>query len=334
MKSSILLAIIVNLCGATLFAAVPGLAVKLPVGWTESDAVSPITGKLAPATFRCIPKDDANAEILITIMGQPKGAPVDANALVRILRQTSRQYQSSETETYAIKDLKLEGGIAKYASFEDPDLKGKPVQKGKYKVATPFTILFADGTLAYATVLSDSSSGAQFNEALAIVSSAKYAGKPAPARTFVQKLDAGGMLVGNGTLDAVLTINPKDETFQRVPGGDSGYFSLASENGVIFSGWLEPAAKYEGFKTLWQRDRSRMEEGMGVAIRNEKELSLGGWEAVTYTIELSPQMVQSNLRACKTVGKTWFDVHLSITDEKDQTAKLKAVLQSCEAKLK
>jgi hypothetical protein len=334
MKRSILFLIAVNLCSGLLFGAVPGLTVKLPQGWTETASVSPITGKPDPATFGCVPKDDSNAEVLITIIGRAKGGPANADALVRLHKQTSRQYLSSDTQTYDVKDLPLEGGIAKYASFEDPDLKGKPVQKGEYKVATPVAILFADGTLAYATVLTDSMSDALYKQALVIVSSAKYAAPPRKDGAFVRKLESGGFQVGNDAFDAVLLINPKEEDFRKPPLGYGQSFTLVAESGLRLSGWLAPAASYEGVtKERWLGWR-RMAELQNLEVRNEQQTHLGGWNVVTYTVEVAPQGIQSNLRAWRTLGETWFGVDLSATGQKDQTDKLKTILQSCEVKLK
>jgi hypothetical protein len=37
------------------------------------------------------------------------------------------------------------------------------------------------------------------------------------------------------------------------------------------------------------------------------------WEAVLYSVSLDKNLSQKNLRACRVVGETWADIHLSIT---------------------
>lgn len=81
----------------------------------------------------------------------------------------------------------------------------------------------------------------------------------------------------------------------------------------MISGWLEPISDYPGFRKLWAADKEKMVAGMGTPLADEKFETISGWDAVTYTLPISGGTVQKNLRACRTWGHTWVDVHLSTT---------------------
>ena len=91
----------------------------------------------------------------------------------KILRGDSRPYVTSPDDLpkLELKEVKINGGLGFYANFVDPDLVGKPVEKGNYKTATPVILSLGSKYLIKVTVLCDEINGADYRDALKIVES-------------------------------------------------------------------------------------------------------------------------------------------------------------------
>lgn len=227
---------------------------------------------------------------------------------------------AASSAPYSAKELTLPRGHAYYATFEDPNLVGKPPIRGDYKFSTSCVILFEGGVLANATVFTDEASGATFQEALQIVEKLELAPEPAaPTAVLVN----GHITLALSTLDTALVL-PTGFTLQP---GANAHFLAQGPDGLIISGWIEPKEQYPGFRALWQRDRQRMTAGGRLALQGEKFETIAGWDAVFYTIRLAADATQLNLRACCTRGTAWFDVHLSCTGKAPRLEALRAVLR-------
>src|SRR4030095_6369626 len=93
----------------------------------------------------------------------------------KLLRGDCRLYLGSPNELskVEVKELKLDGGVAFYANFVDPDLVGKPVVRGSYKTATPMIVSLSSKYLIKITILCDEIDGSDYRDIIAIVKSIK-----------------------------------------------------------------------------------------------------------------------------------------------------------------
>jgi hypothetical protein len=122
-------------------------------------------------TYRIQPPAGRNALCLVSIFGKDKETFTDPAFLKKLLKGDSRPYVGSPDDLAKIdvKELKVSGGLGFYADFVDPDLAGKPVQKGNYKVATPIIVAVGSKYLLKFTVLSDEVGGSDHREMLKMI---------------------------------------------------------------------------------------------------------------------------------------------------------------------
>ncbi len=85
-----------------------------------------------------------------------------------------------------------------------------------------------------------------------------------------------------------------------------------AKQGLIVSGWFEPASSYGGFEKFWAGELLAMKKN-GVPLKEAPEvLEAGPWQAVAYNVDL-PNGVSANVRAELISTGTWVDVHISVT---------------------
>lgn len=113
------------------------------------------------------PVDDGNALFLITLLNNDLKEVPDIAALRELLKVASVPYVKTpeELERARINRIPVQGGVALYSSFIDPDLVGKPVKKEDYKTATPVIISLRGQFLIQATILCDDLDGDHFKQA-------------------------------------------------------------------------------------------------------------------------------------------------------------------------
>ncbi|MGC4071413.1 MAG: hypothetical protein QM760_02620 [Nibricoccus sp.] len=264
---------------------------------------------------------------MITVLGRGDGRISDVDALKKVHLQSCRMYLPSPDAKVEQTLFKVPEGIGFRSTFVDPDLVGKPSKPGDYKVVTPALIRMDNGVIVHVTLFTDDVSGPTFQEALQMVESVKLPPPPANAAKVQTTDDA--LIVSVAVLDAQIRI-PKEgfsESQMKLNQAES-YFSFSRKDGVIISGWLEPVANYQGFKKLWATDKEKMSVGINTPLTEEKFETIDGWNAVTYTLGLPGGGTQKNLRACRTWGHTWVDVHLSLTRAPADTESLRTLLRA------
>ncbi|HEX2853763.1 MAG TPA: hypothetical protein VHO24_11035 [Opitutaceae bacterium] len=274
-------------------------------------------------TLQYVPKDGRNASVLITLFPADAAKVTDLPSLKKFLRVSATPYLSApDAEMNAI-ERGLPQGFLVYASFEDPDLVGKPSRKGNYKIATPAAAYLGSGPTLQVTIFTDRKDGADLQEALQIVQSASLRRTPpkAPVLTALtlpkasttpapvpKNLDR--QTVGFRTFSSVLLLPMR---FERTPklNSEENYFSFIDEKHVILSGWLDHAAGFNGMKEFWVKEKNAMTGEGGLSVAEESFTIINGWTIVRYVVRAGDAPPQKNIRACRVVGDTWADIHLS-----------------------
>jgi len=152
------------------------LVVETPAGWVSVPATPPGAPRGA-ATVRIVAPGERNAACMISIVAKNREEFKDPKALKRVLRGACGAYLSSpaEAEKMEVKELPIQGGLAFYANFTDPDLVGKPIKKESYKTATPIVLSIGAGYLINITIFCDDLKSRDYTEALEMVKSLKLA---------------------------------------------------------------------------------------------------------------------------------------------------------------
>jgi hypothetical protein len=148
--------------------------VVAPAQWKLGTDRAPVN--LFPfETYHVVATGGRNALCLISIYAKDKPQFTDAEFLKKVLRGDSQPYLNfpGDMAKLEIKELKIAEGLGFYANFVDPDLVGKPVEKGNYKTATPIILSLGSKYLIKVTILCDDLSGADYQEAMRIVESIK-----------------------------------------------------------------------------------------------------------------------------------------------------------------
>lgn len=301
--------------------------VDLAPGWQRVEVDAP-PGSLPAPTFRYEPNDHRNASLLITILGSGDGRISDRATLDQFQLFLCRQYLASPNDHPHQVDFEFPSGIGVYASFEDPSLVGKPAHTGDYKVATPVALLLHGKLVLHATIFTDETSGKTFDEALGML---KTLDIPVPAVSGLSARKEGAKtIVSMPHLDAALVIPAEVAESPLKLNRSNSYFSFTTKDGIMLSGWIEPAKRFKGLRPMWAEEKARMETGTGLKCENEKFEILNGWQVVEYTVAIGKSAVQQNIRASQTKGQTWIDLHLSITANQAQITPLKNLLGSLE----
>ena len=294
-------------------------------GWylTKNDRPSPFP----TITYRA--PAGRKATVLLSLLPAARLGVTDAASLRKIFPTICRPYLPSPDFPVRPTDLQLTQGIGIYATFVDPALAGKPAGPGDYKTATSACVFLGGDVLVHATLLCDDPASRDFSEGLDMVRGiaavatpgAKTASRP-PAPPAPKPPRVSTAPIGPLTLvpPAGFTDNPlKLDT-------RPGYFSYLNAEGIVLSGWLDQASKFHGMRTFWAAEKAVLEKDAGRPIRNDTIRLVGGWSVVSYEEQLGPSTVQKNLRACKTQGGTWADVHLSGVGDRVTVAALEAIL--------
>jgi len=220
-----------------------------------------------------------------------------------------------------VKDLEVKDGVGSYYTMTDASLVGKTPKPGDYKTMTAFLIHYRDHTAALVTVFADDTNGPAFRQMFKALAGMKPAlvappagAKPAGAAKVELKKNEKGMLIGRAASRTQLLIpSAAYAEGSRAGGrGDPGYFmGRDDKNGIIVSGWFEPAERfrYGTAKKLWDS------EGLTKAP-NAEMVKVNGWEVIAYEMSSMPKICDAHLRANLVTGDTWIDLHLSLMDEK------------------
>jgi hypothetical protein len=127
-----------------------------------------------------------------------------------------------------------------------------------------------------------------------------------------------------------VVVKVSDTSLRPDPGEPSrpGYFKvMRREPQLILSGWLEPAARYKGFKAFWEGEMKSPAFAGPLAPTRIEMSQNGAWEVVAYDVVLPGGITSAHLRAERVVAGTWIDLHLSTTSTRP-AATLRAELMT------
>jgi len=302
-------------------------------GWKSVDPHQPGGPPLPPVpTLRLVPSDQRNAALLISLFPRKGGTLEikDRSSLRQFNLAAARPFLATPDHPPAATEFTVPQGFGLYLSSVDPNLVGKPTPPGEYRVATTASLLLGEQWVIHATLFHDEVNSPAFREALQILQSAKIllpsGTTPAIAKIPASKTD----IISRPGLNAHLVLPPR--RFRSANLGineDPGYFALADESGVMLSGWLDQAGRFKGMRNFWAAERESLVGKLGTPIRDESFKLIRSWNAVAYTLVLG-ELQQTHLRACRIVGNTWADVHLSTTNTEAGQKELESVLASLE----
>jgi hypothetical protein len=293
--------------------------------WIQTDPQRPGAPPSPYPTLRYVPRDGRNATVLLTVVPAEVAKVGDGESLKNFFRLLARPYLSAPTAKLFAKELTLPQGIALYATFEDPDRVGKPIQPGSYKVTTPVGVLISNGAVLHVCIFTDSTEGRDLNEALQIVQSAQPRGYKSPVAEVAK---AGSkQIVRVPALGSVLLLPGRFKPAQK-GNTNPGYFSFVDEQHVNLSGWLAHSAEFKNMKEFWAKEKNTMITKAGIVITDESSKIISGWSAVLYTVQMPEMAPQRNIRACRVVGDTWADVHLSLVEPSENWKVLEDVLNT------
>ena len=144
--------------------------VTAPAGWTATKHKS-ATRDFPFESFRIAPAGDVNAVCLVSIIGKNDERFNDKELLQKAVKLNSRPFVNSakEIESVELHELKINEGAGYYADFVDPELVGKPIKKGNFKVATPVVVNLGKKYLIKLTILTDQVDGPEHKELLKVV---------------------------------------------------------------------------------------------------------------------------------------------------------------------
>ena len=145
-----------------------------PDGW-QASKFAPAGSAFPNETYQIQAPAARNAALLVSVADKDKIAFADPEFLKKLLRAGCNAYVSSpdELSKLPLKELTIKGGLGYCASFVDPDLVGKPVEKGAYKVATPVILSLDSKYLLKVTIFCDQTNGTDYQDAIRIVESIK-----------------------------------------------------------------------------------------------------------------------------------------------------------------
>jgi hypothetical protein len=294
--------------------------IAVPSGWLQGDPTEPGAPPIPFPTLEFHPKDGRNEKVLLTLLPAATLHVSDRASLKGFLLRASAPMLPSPDFVPEMKDMEIAGAIGSYATFVDPSLVGRPPEKGNYKVATPAIVLLPGGYVVQATVFTDTISGADFDEALGLVKNLTPLEPKAHG-------EAPGEVSFSG-LDAKLQI-PSARFTRKMEGLNTNpnYFSFMDGQGVMLSGWLDHASAFPGMAPFWAKEKDALLKG-GFEVKSEMAVKVGSWDAILYVVPIGGGIEQKNIRACRVLGGTWADIHLSRTAEGSTFGELEDVVRS------
>ena len=81
-------------------------------------------------------------------------------------------------------------------------------------------------------------------------------------------------------------------------------------------------------REFWAKEKATLVSKGGFTIADEYFKIVSGWNVVLYTVRIQNTPPQKNLRACRVLGDTWVDVHLSTMRANATWTKLEDVVSA------
>jgi hypothetical protein len=265
--------------------------------------------------------DGEDASLTISLFRTADVGVRDPASLLAFHRRLCRGFGDAKAAV-ALTQFKTPAGEGVFITYEDPTLVGKPVTKGEYRMATVVCSYLRPEFVTYATLLTNAASGPVYDAGLEM---AKSAAIVPPA----QRPIAPAPIVAFRDLGAELQLPVGFELVDEHAHPSPHYFYF-EKGGIRLSGWLEPASVYRknpSFQAFWANERKVMEKGGSIVISGETVKDVAGWSIALYRASIAG-LSQRNLRACRVVGDTWADVHLSASDEAPDFADLESTLKA------
>jgi hypothetical protein len=101
------------------------------------------------------------------------------------------------------------------------------------------------------------------------------------------------------------------------------YLTNAAE-GVIISGWFEPAARYVDLGDSWSQEMEKMKKSGFPHPQDVERSEIGTWRAILYNYAL-PNGSSAHARASYVGAGTWIDLHASISSARPGSENRKQV---------
>lgn len=147
------------------------LTIYLPGDWKIDTTNFGKQGSIAVAPK----KDEVNASCTISIT-VPETDRYDTKARLKLrVEADCRNMAEGSVEKKAVaKEFTLGSGYGFYCSFTDPDLRGKPPEKGNYKVISTGKIRLASDVLLEVSIMADDFRGEPYQQLLGAVEGMEF----------------------------------------------------------------------------------------------------------------------------------------------------------------
>lgn len=290
-----------------------------PAGWIQADPKITDPRINPELTIKFVPQDGRHAEVLLTLfMADDPNFPVkDPASLQRFNLISAAPYLPTPSAKPPVHELKVADGLGIYITNEDPNLVGKPTPPGEFRIATTVSLYLADKFLVHGTILYDQLDSAEFSQARQLIQTAKVRA----AILMAIAKEKAAIAAATDEEPAGVIARPERSAALHLPPGrfwpsplkanqDPGYFIVMDDYGITLSGWLDQASRYRDMKTFWAREKASLVKNTGTVVTDETFKTINDWEVVLYTATVG-DFAQKNIRACRVVGDTWADVHLS-----------------------
>jgi hypothetical protein len=293
------------------------IRLAIPNSWEQAITRQPV----GLPTVAVKPTDDRDARLALTVF--PASQKLADLVQVREMFRAGTQHMQPPNAEFAPTQFTIADGKGYWTTFEDPDLKGKPIQKGNTKLATVAFILMSNGEVLQATLLTNTKDSSEFQEGFEIIKSAKIVPASEQATRDATKsvvFRAPGL---PGTVH--FPIGYIETATSRLQ--SSNYFMVTHNNATSISGWIDEATHYSGFREFWKHEKQALVDH-DMAPHKERVTKIGDWDAVVYLIDAGDVLKIKNLRACRVTGKVWVDVHISISRSDATWEELENALKS------
>lgn len=320
MKTLLLAALVASIPLSAAAADILGGAVEITPakGWVGK----PRTPARVP-TLSYAPAGGDDGKVVISLFRSADVDVHDATSLLEFHRKLCRGYGGAKV-VVPLRQFTPPAGDAVSVTFEDAALVGKTPRKGDFRTATVVCAFLPPEFVAYTTIYTNESSGPAYEAGLAMATS----GRIIPV---AQRPTLPAPLVSFRELGAELQLPAGFERINEQAHPSPHYFYFGNGK-VLLSGWLEPAARYrknKSFAEFWAGERKAMEKSGKIVVSDETVKDLGGWGVALYRVTIAGAPAsQRNLRACRIVGDTWADVHLSSMRQASDFADLESTLEA------
>jgi hypothetical protein len=313
------------------------LLLAVPESW--QDEIKPGENGMPP-TIVFHPAGSAAFKVMVTPVAPRAGVAMPSLDVLRADVERGRAKAAPQAVEKHIVVHELRGPEAAGYYFTATD-KAPGSGPDDYRVMTPAEVVVGR-VLLVVTVFSNDDRDKVREQALAMLKSAKFQAAHQDSAVSLSKVPAG-YEVSVPASGLILTL-PQP---YLVPGEGAEVGSAASPRyfilrdraqGLIISGWFEPADGFPGIQTFWKNEtagwkKNGLPDPVDVVFKK-----VGNWDAIAYDMAMpAPNANDTHLRAELVQAGTWIDLHLSMTSSlpsAEARAKLEAVLKGFQVREK